>query len=171
MEADRGERELFGHDRAEQVLASVLLHVVKPTHGINQASGVVEASGPWCVENMDDVIRFFDDIENLVIAERAKIVRLAAGAGIERGAVQRQPQAIVGAMANAGGEVPEVGVVIVKSVGQTATVTQEVQGLEKVTARRPLEGSARRFTAITGQDAIGELRFSPCWRVGRCTQP
>ena len=136
MEADRGERELFGHDRAEQVLASVLLHVVESTQGINQASGVVEASGPWGVENMDDVIGFFDDIEDLAIAERAQIVRLAAGGGIERGAVQRQPQAIVRAMTNAGGEVPEVGVVIVKSVGQTATLAHALCNVRSAGTRK-----------------------------------
>ena len=122
VKADGADAEQLVEGGRENVLAGVLLHVVEPALPVDGAmhhlSGFgVQGSG---FDHMRDrSVLFVDDIDDAQRGEAAGVEGLAAGGGIERGAVERDEQAVVAAIDAHDRRVklPEIRVVVVEAVG------------------------------------------------------
>ena len=114
VHADRGVAEQLVEHGGEKVLAGVLLHVVEP-------AGPVDAAGRPAGERLGRAggrcARLVHHVEDGDPAEPAGVVRLAAGGGIEGGAVEIDPAAVLGPVHDGGVEVAEVGVGVVQALG------------------------------------------------------
>ena len=122
VKADGFQAEELLEDGGEQVLAGVLLHVV-------EAAGPVEGAvdGPvWSGsgEAVRDAVVLVDDFDNGDAGDGAGIEGLAAGGGVERGAVEVDGAAVVGAVEDTGGEFAEVGVGVVEALGHGRIIAE-----------------------------------------------
>ena len=87
MEGNRGAAKAFLEHRRKKVLAGMLLHVIetaRPLHATLNWSG-----REFAIDDMQNVIFGVAHIENFGVAEPSKIVRLAAGRGIKRRAIEQ----------------------------------------------------------------------------------
>ena len=87
----RGAEPLGDHGR-EQVLAGVLLHVVEAARPVDDAGDPVARQR--CLEDMGDAIALVHHVQDGDAAEPAGVERLAAGGGVEGGAVEVDPAAV-----------------------------------------------------------------------------
>jgi hypothetical protein len=72
--------------RRQNMLASVLLHVIEATLPINDSLHRANCDGP--IYNVDDLIFYLEDIHHTRIPQPAQIVRLATGSGIKGSVIQ-----------------------------------------------------------------------------------
>src|SRR5208282_286648 len=86
VKRNRGESIALLEYCREQMLAGVLLHVVKTAWPIYAA--VDRAAGNFPVDNVSDLVAGISHVQNLSFAQFSQVVRLAAGVRIERGAVE-----------------------------------------------------------------------------------
>ena len=93
VEAERGQRVQLLEDGREQVLAGVLLHVIEAARPVDAAGDLV-GSVEGRVQDVRDAILLLDHLDDAGDTARvSEIERLAAGGGIERGAVEIDAQA------------------------------------------------------------------------------
>ena len=69
------------------------------------------------VQQVGDALALVDHVHDIGVAEPAGVERLAAGGGIERGAVEVDPPAVVRAVDDGGVELGQVGVGVVQALG------------------------------------------------------
>src|ERR1700687_687672 len=86
MEGNRGQPEAFLKHGGQQVLAGVLLHVVKAPRPVDAALGFAEFHG--LINGVDDFVLRIADIDDVGVTQLAKVVWLASGSGIEGRAIQ-----------------------------------------------------------------------------------
>ena len=109
--------------RRQHVLAGVLLHVIEAPRPVDRAvaRGAPTSSGPSTTCTSRSVV-VIDDVDDAPAAERAEVVRLPAGGGIERRADERDREAVAGR--GAGGDVGverlAIGVGVIETVGHAA---------------------------------------------------
>jgi hypothetical protein len=71
--------------RRQNMLASVLLHVIEAPLPVNDSLHRANFDGP--IDNVDDFIFYIEDIQHTRIPQPSQIVRLAAGSGIKCSAI------------------------------------------------------------------------------------
>jgi hypothetical protein len=85
MERNRRQAEAFLKHGREQVLASVLLHVIEAARPVDAA---VHVRIQWlAIDQVQNLIAFIAHVEDVGIPDFAQIVGLASGRGVERRAV------------------------------------------------------------------------------------
>ena len=75
------------------MLAGVLLHVIESPRPVDGAADT-RAGVDRAIRQMDDLILLVDDIDDTCSAERARVERLAARRGIERGLIEAQREEV-----------------------------------------------------------------------------
>ena len=99
------------------MLAGVLLHVVEAPIPVDRRRRPTRRRRPsGAGEHVRDAIAFVDDVDDVDAAERAEIVRLAAGRRVERGLFEVDARAVVAATDDRGRERGEIRVGVIQSV-------------------------------------------------------
>ena len=80
------------------MLAGVLLHVVEASGPVDVARDRIAVDRR--AQHVRDPLSLVDDVRHLGAAEPSGVVRLAAGGGVERRAVEVDSPAVVGAIDN-----------------------------------------------------------------------
>jgi hypothetical protein len=102
MKAHRAHAKQFVDRRRQHVLAGVLLHVIEAPRPIYRAADRLSVvQGPWSLvrpwswvqDVRDRPVFLVDHIDNAKVAQPPGVERLAAGCGIERGAVEDHAEA------------------------------------------------------------------------------
>ena len=78
----------------------------------------------WLGQHVDDPIAFFDDIDHPGAAECAGIVGLATGGGVEGGAIQLDPAAVIAPPGDAGVERGQPSVGVVEALGHMPVLSR-----------------------------------------------
>jgi hypothetical protein len=115
----------LGDDGGEQVLSGVLLHVVEP------AAPVDPAAEPFADHrrghHVRDALAFVHHVHDIHFAEPAGIEGLPAGGGIECGALEVDPPAVVRAIHHGRVEVDQISIAVVEALGHAFSVTRGFQ--------------------------------------------
>ena len=108
-----GAVEVLQH-RREKVLPGVLLHVIEAPRPVHFAAhpAIAQRGG----QEVRDPLALVHHVQDLGAAQPPRVVRLAAGRGIERGAIEVYTAAGVGMVEHRRIEGREVGVVVVESL-------------------------------------------------------
>ena len=97
------------------MLAGVLLHVVEPARPVDRTLDAVPRHGR--IEQVRDPVALIDDVDHRRRAEAPGVERLAAGGGVEGGAIEVDSSAVVAPLDHRGVEGGEVGVGVVEAAG------------------------------------------------------
>src|ERR1700704_246506 len=89
MERDRRQSESLLKHGGEQMLPSVLLHVVEAARPVDAAVDIRTFRAT--VDNVNDFVAFVADVEDICISDLAQVVRLAAGGRVKSRTIQNQP--------------------------------------------------------------------------------
>src|SRR6267378_2645925 len=88
MKGSRGQAEPLLEHGGKQMLAGVLLHVVKPARPVDAADHIRTFRA--AVDDMNDFVAFIADVEDICIGDLAQVVRLAAGGRVKGRTIQNQ---------------------------------------------------------------------------------
>jgi hypothetical protein len=135
VEADGLEGVEFLEDGGEEVLTGVLLHVIEAARPIDEGIDLYDWRGGRG-EAVSDAVVLIDDVDHGDAGERAGIEGLAAGGGIEGGAVEVDGEAVGRAVYDAGAEVVDVGIGVVETFGHDACIVANVRWKLQKGARR-----------------------------------
>lgn len=106
---------MIGGDRREEALGGVLLHVISASGGVDHAPHRAQLERRR--QDVDDPLLVVDHVDHRHAAEHPRVVRLAAGGGIEGGLVEDHAREVAVVIDDGCGEVEEGGGGVVEAGG------------------------------------------------------
>src|SRR6476469_4692339 len=115
VDCNGGIPQRLRHNSGEQMLTGMLLHVVEPAVPVDPTDYPVFPEGSR--KHMRDPRIFIENVENRYSAEFTRIEWLAAGGGVEPGAIQIDSGIVPGSLHNGRVELVKVRVCVIKPFG------------------------------------------------------